>query len=90
MAVDATGTSNLPDLDVRVVDKCPAGGGTVTIRAAPRGGTRFRMNISDPNLIRGKCLEVRVTGTHVKAGGDVFWAADYYFSTPTSRHLYVP
>lgn len=84
---DSGGFTNLPELNVRVVDKC---NGNIVIRQAAKQGTRYLMNIRHTADIRGRCLEVRVTGTNVRAAGETFYAADYFFTNATTQHLYVP
>lgn len=82
---EVSNVTNLPDLNVRVVD---VNTGTV-IRTATRQGSRYMMQIRNPADIQGKDLEVRVTGTFVRSGGETLWATDYFFSNFTSFHLYV-
>jgi len=90
LALD-TGYTNLPDLNVRVVNNCDGGvlGVTATVATAAKQGSRYRIILNDaPNQIHNKCLEMWVTGNNVAVGGETIWSADYYFSNTKSFHVY--
>lgn len=88
LAVDTTSTSNLPRLNMRVVDTC--NNDQIVEWAPANRATRFRIMLTDPSQIRGKCLEMRVTGVEVKSGGETIWSADYYFTNNASNHMWLP
>lgn len=85
VALDTT-LASPPALNVWVRDTCPDGPVGFS-RTAVRQGTRYRVLIDDPAEIRGKCLRVIINGLNVKAGGEVFYATDYYWTSTSAYHL---
>lgn len=86
-----TSTVEPSTYDVRVVDKCPPGGGTALVSVAIAQGRRYRIVLNDAaSQIHGRCLEMQVRGVAVPDGGEVFWTADYYYSNNDAHHIRVP
>lgn len=85
-ASDNLGVTNLPNLDVRVVNTC---NGNAVVRTAERQGTKYMIHARGSE-VRLKCFRVYVTGDGVRAGGEWFWAVDYLFSKSPQFHLFMP
>lgn len=78
--------SNLPDLNVRVVNTCPHGGGQEVLYTALRqaGIAALRM---PRNTVAGKCLRIDVHGQHVRSGGVVYSGAYIVYSNDRKNHM---
>lgn len=76
---------NVSDIDFRVVNKCPPGGGEQTLLydAGYQVRARFRLGQSS---ISGRCLFMRAYGYKVVPGGKTFYSADYFHSGDPSTH----
>ena len=83
---DENSYSDMPDLNLRVVDTC-APGGTVTLETAQRRAGRWRLVVDTFTGIAGRCLEVRITADSTDNGLSSVWVADYYFSNSIANHL---
>jgi len=79
--------SNAADIDLRVWNTCPPGGGShVVVASDVSRDTRSRLRLTQSN-VANKCLEVEVSAYHVPPGQtrDVF-VCDYYQSGPVENH----
>lgn len=77
--------TSIADIDFRVIDKCPPGGGTVTLAYDTGYDIASKFTLFSGQIC-GKCLYMQAYGYSVPAGGRIFYSADYYHSGSTSTH----
>lgn len=68
------------DIDFKVVDTCPPGGGPPQIVAWDTSYNLRSHFVLTQSQISGRCLEMQAIGFNVPSGGRVVWSADYYHS----------
>lgn len=72
----------IPEINFRVVDKCPTGGGTQVIQTATKAnGVKKRIRLDDStNQIEGRCLFAQVIGENIPSGGVTVYIGAILFS----------
>ncbi|MFZ6180925.1 S8 family serine peptidase [Nannocystis pusilla] len=77
--------NNAADLDLKVYNTCPAGGGSpVLVVSDVSRDLRARVRMT---AVGGMCLEYRISGYHIPAGQTrTFTACDYYQSGSAADH----
>lgn len=77
--------ASVADIVIKVVDKCPAGGGEVVVAQDLSYDLRKRIHLKTAD-ISGKCLFMRAIGLSVPSGGRTVYTADYYHSGDPALH----
>ena len=76
---------SVADIDFKVVDTCPVGGGEVVVASDTSRSLRARFDLFQPQ-ISGRCLEMRAYGYSVPTGGRVVYSADYFHGGNPNDH----
>jgi hypothetical protein len=69
--------NNIADIDIRVVDTCPPGGGEVTLQSQSDRDLRNRITLLGQESW-GRCLTMVAYGYSVPPGGRVIYSADHF------------
>ncbi|MBK7583132.1 MAG: S8 family serine peptidase [Myxococcales bacterium] len=77
---------SVADIDFKVVNTCPAGGGPPEVIAWDNSYNLRSHFVFTQSIISGRCLEMQAIGYNVPSGGRVVWSADYYHSGDPLLH----